>query len=59
MMECLPEYIRICFRVLYQTVNELACQAQKTQGREIINYIRRAWEIYIGAYLQEAEWIAA
>eukprot|EP01018_Ginkgo_biloba_P025693 Gb_11595 [translate_table: standard] len=59
MMECLPEYMRICFRELYQTVNELACQAQKTQGREMLNYIRRAWEIYIGAYLQEAEWIAA
>eukprot|EP01018_Ginkgo_biloba_P025775 Gb_27156 [translate_table: standard] len=59
MMECLPEYMRICFRVLYQTVNELACQAQKTQGREMLNYIRRAWETFIGACLQEAEWIEA
>eukprot|EP01018_Ginkgo_biloba_P025692 Gb_11596 [translate_table: standard] len=41
MMECLPEYMRICFKELYQTVNELECQAQKTQGREMLNYIRR------------------
>eukprot|EP01018_Ginkgo_biloba_P025697 Gb_31098 [translate_table: standard] len=45
-------------RVLYEAVNELASQTQNTQGREMLNYIRRAWEVYIGAYLQEAEWIA-
>eukprot|EP01018_Ginkgo_biloba_P025704 Gb_31103 [translate_table: standard] len=58
MMERLPEYIRVCFKVLYEAVNELASQAQNTQGREMLMYIRRAWEVYIGAYLQEAEWIA-
>eukprot|EP01018_Ginkgo_biloba_P025685 Gb_08213 [translate_table: standard] len=58
MMEGLPEYMRISFKVLYEAVNELASQAQNTQGREMLNYIRRAWEVYIGAYLQEAEWIA-
>eukprot|EP01018_Ginkgo_biloba_P026063 Gb_09324 [translate_table: standard] len=58
MMERVPEYMRICFKALYEAVNELASQAQKTQGREMLNYIRRAWEVYIGSYLQEAEWIA-
>eukprot|EP01018_Ginkgo_biloba_P025683 Gb_08211 [translate_table: standard] len=58
LMERLPEYMRICFKVLYEVVNELASEAQNIHGSEMLDYIRRAWEAFIGAHLQEAEWIA-
>nr|ADU85930.1 (+)-sabinene synthase [Picea sitchensis] len=57
-IECLPEYMKGVYIILYETVNEMAREARKSQGRDTLNYARLALEDYIGAYLKEAEWIS-
>nr|Q84SM8.1 RecName: Full=Carene synthase, chloroplastic; Short=PaJF67; Short=PaTPS-3car; AltName: Full=(+)-car-3-ene synthase; AltName: Full=3-carene cyclase; Flags: Precursor [Picea abies]AAO73863.1 (+)-3-carene synthase [Picea abies] len=57
--ECLPEYMKGVYTVLYETVNEMAQEAQKSQGRDTLSYVRQALEAYIGAYHKEAEWISS
>lgn len=56
--ERLPEYMKRVYMVFYETVNELAREAEKSQGRDTINYVRQALEAYIDAYMREAEWIS-
>jgi len=56
--ECLPEYMKGVYIALYETVNELAREAYKSQGRDTLNYAREALEDYLGSYLKEAEWIS-
>nr|ACN40487.1 unknown [Picea sitchensis] len=58
-IEWLPEYMKGVYMVLYETVNELGREAKKSQGRDMINYVRRAWEAYIDSYMKEAEWISS
>eukprot|EP01018_Ginkgo_biloba_P025771 Gb_19685 [translate_table: standard] len=36
LMDRLPEYMRICFKVLYEVVNELATEAKNTRGHEYV-----------------------
>lgn len=56
--DSLPEYMKRVYTVLYETVNEMAQVAKKTQGRDTINYARHAWEAYLDSYMKEAEWIS-
>nr|AFJ73560.1 2-methyl-3-buten-2-ol synthase [Pinus pseudostrobus var. apulcensis] len=55
--EWLPEYMKGVYMVLYETVNEMAGEAEKSQGRDTLNYARNALEVYIDAYMKEAKWI--
>lgn len=55
--EWLPEYMKVVYMVLYETVNEMAREAEKSQGRDTLNYARKALEAYIDAYMKEAKWI--
>eukprot|EP00253_Pinus_taeda_P018318 PITA_18318 len=55
--EWLPEYMKGVYMVLYETVNEMAGEAEKSQGRDTLNYARNALEAYIDAYMKEAKWI--
>lgn len=57
--EQLPEYMKGVYMVFYETVTEMAREAQKTQGRDTLDYVRKAWEDYFEAYLQEAKWISS
>nr|Q84KL6.1 RecName: Full=(-)-alpha-pinene synthase, chloroplastic; AltName: Full=(+)-(3S:5S)-alpha-pinene synthase; AltName: Full=Synthase I; Flags: Precursor [Pinus taeda]AAO61225.1 (-)-alpha-pinene synthase [Pinus taeda]AIF29190.1 (-)-alpha-pinene synthase [Expression vector pPPG2]AIF29192.1 (-)-alpha-pinene synthase [Expression vector pPPG1] len=57
--ECLPEYMKGVYMIVYNTVNEMSQEADKAQGRDTLNYCRQAWEEYIDAYMQEAKWIAS
>jgi hypothetical protein len=51
--ERLPEYMKGLYVVVFETVNELAQEAEKTQGRDTLNYVRKAvWTIRIHAYKQ-------
>eukprot|EP01018_Ginkgo_biloba_P010787 Gb_15698 [translate_table: standard] len=58
LVDCLPDYMKICFKIWYKTANELAEGAQKEQGRDLLRLFRTVWEDCIGAFLQEAEWTA-
>jgi len=57
--ECLPEYMKAVYMIVYNTVNEMSQEADKAQGRDTLNYCRQAWEEYIDSYMQEAKWIAS
>lgn len=57
-MECLPQYMKGVYMVLYDTVNEMVREAEKSQGWDTLNYARQALEDYLGSYLKEAEWIS-
>lgn len=57
--EHLPEYMKGVYMVFYETVTEMVREAEKTQGRDTLNYVRKAWEDYFEAYLQEAKWISS
>nr|O24475.1 RecName: Full=Pinene synthase, chloroplastic; AltName: Full=(-)-(1S,5S)-pinene synthase; AltName: Full=Agg-pin1; AltName: Full=Beta-geraniolene synthase; Flags: Precursor [Abies grandis]AAB71085.1 pinene synthase [Abies grandis]AIF29188.1 pinene synthase [Expression vector pAPG2]AIF29194.1 pinene synthase [Expression vector pAPG1] len=57
-IDCLPEYMKGVYIAVYDTVNEMAREAEEAQGRDTLTYAREAWEAYIDSYMQEARWIA-
>jgi len=59
LVDRLPDYIKITFEFFLKTSNELIAEVAKTQKRDMSAYIRKTWERYLEAYMQEAEWIAA
>jgi len=56
--DCLPEYMKVMYMIVYDTVNEMCQEAEKAQGRDTLDYARQAWEDYLDSYMQEAKWIA-
>ena len=46
-MERLPEYMKICFLALYNSINEMAYDVLKEQGFLIISYFRKAVTFHI------------
>ncbi|GLJ09955.1 hypothetical protein SUGI_0119070 [Cryptomeria japonica] len=57
-MEGLPEFMKVAFKAFDEGVRDMARDAEKTQGRDTLDYARKAWEVYIDAYFQEAKWLA-
>ncbi|KAL2328320.1 hypothetical protein Fmac_021747 [Flemingia macrophylla] len=55
-VKVLPDYMKICFLALYNTVNEFAYYALKEQGQDILPYLTKAWSDMLKAFLQEAKW---
>lgn len=58
-IECLPAYMKSVYMLLYQLVSEMARDTEETQGRDTLEYARKAWEAIIDAHMQEARWIAS
>nr|H8ZM73.1 RecName: Full=Bifunctional cis-abienol synthase, chloroplastic; AltName: Full=Diterpene synthase TPS4; Short=AbdiTPS4; Flags: Precursor [Abies balsamea]AEL99953.1 diterpene synthase TPS4 [Abies balsamea] len=56
LLEQMPDHMKICFLGLYNTVNEVAEEGRKTQGHDVLGYIRNLWEIQLAAFTREAEW---
>eukprot|EP00253_Pinus_taeda_P016335 PITA_16335 len=56
--DCLPQYMKGIYMMVYNTVNEMSAEAQKAQGQDTLNYARQAWEVYLDSYMQESKWIA-
>nr|KYP44304.1 hypothetical protein KK1_034217 [Cajanus cajan] len=54
-MEQLPEYMKICYMALYNTIHEIAYRIQKEHGKTVITCIKRTVHIF-EAYLKEAKW---
>ncbi|GLJ05579.1 hypothetical protein SUGI_0020660 [Cryptomeria japonica] len=54
----LPQYMKIVYMSLYETVNEMDREATKIQHRDTLAPSKDAWEAYIDAMMQEAEWLA-
>ncbi|KAJ1375497.1 Terpenoid cyclases/protein prenyltransferase alpha-alpha toroid [Sesbania bispinosa] len=55
-VQVLPDYMKICFLALYNTVNEFAYDALKEQGHDILPQLTKAWSVMLKAWLQEARW---
>ncbi|KAI5389946.1 Tricyclene synthase tps4 [Lathyrus oleraceus] len=55
-VETLPEYMKIFFLALYNTVNELAKKTLQEKGHDILPYLVQAWSDMLKAFLQEARW---
>ncbi|CAL5435383.1 unnamed protein product [Camellia sinensis] len=47
-MEQLPDYMKICFLALFNSINEMAYDALKEQGLHIISHLRKADELQRG-----------
>ncbi|KAE8077315.1 hypothetical protein FH972_015887 [Carpinus fangiana] len=55
-MDQLPDYMKICFFALHNSINEMAFDALKEQGVHIIQYLKKAWADLCRSYLLEAKW---
>ncbi|XVF17076.1 hypothetical protein REPUB_Repub10bG0086800 [Reevesia pubescens] len=52
----LPNYMKICFLALYNTINEMAFDTLKKQGMDLIPFIKKMWANLCKSYLLEAKW---
>ncbi|KAI3997451.1 hypothetical protein MKX01_008058 [Papaver californicum] len=55
-VENLPQYMKICFFALYNTVNEMAYETLKTDALDVIPYLKKTWAEFCKALLVEATW---
>lgn len=44
-MEILPDYMKLCFLALYNTVNEMIYDTLKEQGVNVLPYVTKAVRI--------------
>ncbi|XP_062011734.1 (E,E)-alpha-farnesene synthase-like isoform X1 [Rosa rugosa] len=55
--EQLPECMKICFQVLYNTTCEIAYEIEEEKGRnQVLPHLRKVWTDFCKALLVEAEW---
>ncbi|KAI3705362.1 hypothetical protein L1987_75598 [Smallanthus sonchifolius] len=54
--EGLPEYMKICFLGLNNSIDEMGYHTLTNQGSYVIPYVRKAWIDYCEANLLEARW---
>ncbi|GMP44423.1 hypothetical protein CsSME_00013360 [Camellia sinensis var. sinensis] len=55
----LPGYMKICFKVLQDSTNEISYGVHKKYGWNPIDSLRRTWAILCNAFLEEAKWFAS
>uniref|UniRef100_A0A2N9HUY7 Uncharacterized protein n=1 Tax=Fagus sylvatica TaxID=28930 RepID=A0A2N9HUY7_FAGSY len=55
-MDQLPDYMKICFLALHNSVNEMAFDTLKEQEFHIIRYLKKVWADLCRSYLLEAKW---
>ncbi|XP_030544401.1 isoprene synthase, chloroplastic-like [Rhodamnia argentea] len=55
-VEDLPAYMKLCYLVLYNSVNEMAYDTLKETGENVIPYLAKVWYDLCKAFLQEAKW---
>ncbi|XP_022000739.2 R-linalool synthase QH1, chloroplastic [Helianthus annuus] len=51
-----PDYMKICFLGLYNTINEIAYNTMTHSGVLILPYLKKAWTDLCKSYLIEAKW---
>ncbi|GAY68626.1 hypothetical protein CUMW_265570 [Citrus unshiu] len=56
-IEQLPDYMKLCFHALHNSINEMAFDALRDQGvGMVISYLKKAWADICKTYLVEAKW---
>ncbi|KAL4193784.1 hypothetical protein AMTRI_Chr06g178610 [Amborella trichopoda] len=56
-MEELPEYMKICYLALYNTINQMAIEILNDYGRNVVMHLKKRWSDLCHAYLVEAQWV--
>ncbi|XP_028805342.1 (3S,6E)-nerolidol synthase 1-like [Neltuma alba] len=57
--EELPDYMKICFKALYDLTNEISYKVCRKHGWDPSMSLRKAWGSLCEAFLIEAEWFAS
>ncbi|EOA26772.1 hypothetical protein CARUB_v10022869mg [Capsella rubella] len=52
----LPEYMRLCFLVVYNEVNSIGCDVLRKKNINVIPFLKKSWTDVCKAYLIEAMW---
>ncbi|XP_010417167.1 PREDICTED: tricyclene synthase, chloroplastic-like [Camelina sativa] len=52
----LPEYMRLCFCVVYNEVNSIGCDVLREKNINVIPFLKKSWTDVCKAYLIEAKW---
>ncbi|KAL4012931.1 hypothetical protein IC575_025077 [Cucumis melo] len=55
-IDSLPNYMQICFISLHNTINDMAFDAIKNHGVNVIPYLRKMWTDLCKTFLIEAKW---
>ncbi|EXB31237.1 Myrcene synthase [Morus notabilis] len=55
-MDQLPDYMKMCFLALHNSINDIAFTVLKEQGLSIVKYLKKVWADICKSYLQEAKW---
>nr|QWB49554.1 terpene synthase 23 [Aquilaria sinensis] len=56
LVEKLPDYMRLCFRVLDDMINEISHRVETLHGWNPARSLRKPWGIICKAFLVEAKW---
>ncbi|WOG94910.1 hypothetical protein DCAR_0314207 [Daucus carota subsp. sativus] len=54
-LDQLPDYVKVCFKVFYDNINQVAEVAEREHGISVLPYIQK-WTDLFDAYLVEAKW---
>ncbi|XP_010544282.1 PREDICTED: 1,8-cineole synthase 1, chloroplastic-like isoform X2 [Tarenaya hassleriana] len=55
-LEELPEYMRLCFLVMYNETNQIGQDVLRAKNFNVIPYLKKSWADLVKAYLTEAKW---
>ncbi|KAI9105207.1 hypothetical protein K1719_022736 [Acacia pycnantha] len=53
----LPGYMKSCFNLLHDTINELASKVQQKHGLNPTNTLKKSWAALLNSFLVEARWL--
>nr|GMC72873.1 isoprene synthase, chloroplastic-like [Ipomoea batatas] len=56
-IEDLPDYMKLCYFSLFNTINDLAYDTLKDKGETVIPIMKKMWADLLKAFLQEAQWM--
>ncbi|KAG8370645.1 hypothetical protein BUALT_Bualt13G0004800 [Buddleja alternifolia] len=56
MVNHLPDYMKLYFFALYNTVNDMAYDTLKEQGQVILSQLKNGWAELCKSFLREAQW---
>ncbi|CAA3025082.1 (3S,6E)-nerolidol synthase 1-like isoform X1 [Olea europaea subsp. europaea] len=58
-MDMLPDFMKICYEALPDTMNEMGYWIEKKHGHNPTKTLRTLWATLCNAFLVEAEWFAS
>ncbi|KAK4439282.1 Tricyclene synthase Oc15, chloroplastic [Sesamum alatum] len=57
--DILPDYMKMCYRALLDTTNEIGLEIYKMHGHNPIDSLKISWASLCNAFLVEAKWLAS